>query len=297
MFIFLSLNVESLALETELNETKVPQSSKYSRVSAWESVGVGMGAGAIEAAVCGHPLWVMKTLRQCGIKLTLNDPWLLYERAFRGLGTTVFITSAIVTTRIAIRDAITRDIIKQDQSDIFPNLVSAFAGGSASALFACPLELVLTQQQLAKEKLTVRQTLQEIYRVRGLPVLLCGISPIMLRDGIVGLGFLALAPFFNSIINNNDGDIKKQNDSIVSGLAAGITVATISHPLDTLKTIMQSKALENRLPSYSKISRELWIKDGLKGFYRGFLWRGARVTLATWILYDATEWLTTLFVK
>lgn len=75
---------------------------------------------------------------------------------------------------------------------------------------------------------------------------------------------------FKTLMANNT----KYNDSdlpvrAVSGALAGIISSTITYSLDPVKTIM-SADYENKAGSIRNILRNIYRKDGFRGFYHGY---------------------------
>lgn len=59
--------------------------------------------------------------------------------------------------------------------------------------------------------------------------------------------------------------------SFACGFAYGTTSVVVGQPLDTIKTRMQALAHKGIRPSTVGVVRELVVREGLRGFYRGSL--------------------------
>ena len=55
----------------------------------------------------------------------------------------------------------------------------------------------------------------------------------------------------------------------VAGTASGVCLTLVGHPLDTVKVLMQSAS--SPPPSLTNVDSRIVRRDGLRGFYAGFL--------------------------
>ena len=70
--------------------------------------------------------------------------------------------------------------------------------------------------------------------------------------------------------NYERGDWKKEFIlSSISGFAYGGTTIAVGHPFNTITTRMQAKRSAIGL-GYVENAQRLYMKDGVRGFYRGF---------------------------
>ncbi|KAH0969620.1 hypothetical protein GBA52_028546 [Prunus armeniaca] len=59
---------------------------------------------------------------------------------------------------------------------------------------------------------------------------------------------------------------------LVSGGLAGAVAQTVIYPMDLVKTRIQTYAGEGgRIPSLGTLSREIWVQEGSRAFYRGLV--------------------------
>lgn len=79
----------------------------------------------------------------------------------------------------------------------------------------------------------------------------------------------------------NDSGAKKQFllKSVFLSVARAAVGMPYEHPLDTIKTVMQSQQRQD--PSLRDVIKQIYAKEGIKGFYAGFIPNFARVVLKT----------------
>lgn len=83
------------------------------------------------------------------------------------------------------------------------------------------------------------------------------------------------------------------NDSITCGVVSGAITQFISHPFDTIKTNQEYNYKNN----FIKTSKNIFIQDGINGFYRGLIPRCLRGMWTLGCLSYFTNEFTNLFKK
>ena len=125
--------------------------------------------------------------------------------------------------------------------------------------------------------------------VRTAPAALSrGLGLAMGRDGLFTCGYLGLAPILQEGLKPTLGD---GSSFLVGGVAAGVIGAGVTHPLDTLKTVVQTRALDPDAKAQGQYMREIFQREGVAGFYSGFLPRAARTCGAVFILNASKSFL------
>ena len=78
-------------------------------------------------------------------------------------------------------------------------------------------------------------------------------------------------------------------ESMACGGAAGALSVVVSHPIDTVKSNMQSLGAAQRYRSNLDCARQLVAKHGAAGLFKGMATRGSRVTLEVALLFSGYE--------
>lgn len=158
--------------------------------------------------------------------------------------------------------------------------VSASLGGISGAFFACPVELIMIQQQInggtsVGTLLTVLNR-KKIFR---------GLIPTIARDSIYVTGMLGVTPVVQKYL------IEKKDFSVSAAgfhasLIGGVLAALPSHPFDIVKTCMQAKDLnapkEEILNVRETIGR-LYSDGGMRRIYSGGAWRTFNITATVYV--------------
>ncbi len=250
-----------------------------------ESLVIGGSCGALEAFV-NHPLWAWKTRQQYGDPFTLN-PKLIY----RGVVPNMVSMAGIISIRMSVRDYL---MTVFDKPTFLTCGVSAFSGGLASSFLTSYIELGMTQQQKLKEKTNFFKVHKMVYEKYGLSRNLTGTPWVGMRDGWFSFGFMALTPYVKAKLR----EITPSNNDIALSMAAGIFSgsfsAFVSHPFDTIKSIQHANAMSSNAEdvSFLNIGKRILKEEGVVGFYKGFLWRWARVASGITLLAYSNEFLT-----
>jgi solute carrier family 25 carnitine/acylcarnitine transporter 20/29 len=116
-------------------------------------------------------------------------------------------------------------------------IAAGFVGGFVSGLACAPMELVMIQQQ--KFGGSALATPVRIVQQQGLVGgLMRGLTTACGREGLFTAGYLGLAPTVAMLLQEQYG-VAPTQASILGAIPAGLVAATLSHPLDTIKTCMQ----------------------------------------------------------
>ena len=109
------------------------------------------------------------------------------------------------------------------------------------------------------------------------------------RDGLYTCGYMGLTPVFKELLEPRFEE-GSSAPFLGAGIAAGVMSALMTHPVDTVKTIVQTRCMpgatvpEGVPTSVSGVTAEVWAKGGVAGFYSGVLPRSFRLITAVFIL-------------
>ncbi len=109
------------------------------------------------------------------------------------------------------------------------------AAAAASALFQVPVELMMVQQQ---KNATYWQTACKVYKQHGLAGFTRGMAPAAMRELFFTGAYLKGVPYVKKQLEAQG--YNKEQAQLGAGLAVGSVAAVLSHPFDTLKTMLQT---------------------------------------------------------
>jgi hypothetical protein len=234
----------------------------------------------------------------------------------------VFINAAsiapITATQFCVNSLLIKGIHGQHgKPSSAEKLLYGATAGAVSGTISGPAELMLIQQQITGQslvqqfksvlkqqhdlKVSVRQPdAQYPNKVNALSttLLLRGMGTAMLRDGTFACGYLGAAPVISSYIQQSSYSTdNKTADNLAGAVIAGVIVGIVSHPLDTLKTIIQTDLhvthtqYQNLYSTYKNITEQ----RGYRALFRGFIPRAIRICGAVFIINGVGQKLTELY--
>ncbi len=246
------------------------------------------------AAICevglDHPLFTLKTRLQdpkipAGAKWTLN-PRILY---------TGFVPNLLSMTPITVLQMgtakVLENLLKGDTQEASTQLqlLSKTGGGAFAALLANPMERIMAHMGDKK----FFKTTQHMIKQEGFKSLLIGFWGTAFRDGI----FTAAYAFGGSYLAKQCRPIlpKEWQARLAGGVLSGVSAAILTQPADTVRTHYQTLPLENRpkgmLPMMS-LAKDIFLKEGMLGLYKGGLPRGLRVVSAVCVMSAVSDKVT-----
>lgn len=119
---------------------------------------------------------------------------------------------------------------------------------------------------------------------RGLGVSLIGVS-----HGAVQ--FAVYEPLKRFVLGKQTATAKTRNEStlIVSSVAK-LVAGAVTYPYQVVRSRLQNYNAEERFGrGIVGVSRQIWLEDGLRGFYRGLVPSVVRVMPATWVTFLVYE--------
>mmetsp|Transcript_6466 Transcript_6466/g.15615 ORF Transcript_6466/g.15615 Transcript_6466/m.15615 type:complete len:113 (+) Transcript_6466:105-443(+) len=92
-----------------------------------------------------------------------------------------------------------------------------------------------------------------------------------------------MGPVFGDKLEKDFG-VSKATGSFLGASGAGMIAATLSHPLDTMKTCMQGDVEQKTYKSLFQTFSTLYKEEGAGRFFRGWSWRTTRMICAIFLL-------------
>lgn len=264
---------QATSLDNKETERSTQQRQVY-KPTVFQSLISGSVAGCTEVMI-DHPLWTIKTRKQRGEVFTLN-PRILYRGVLANTVSMVPITAIQVGLNRLIQTTFYKNEMALSDAQ---RLTSAFAAGIGSAFVSCPTEMVMTYQGHTSDKFL--RAAKSLVNQGGITYLFRGLSATMMREAMFTSFFLAVTPIlkakFTSFCKND------YSASLMASICAGVGATLASQGIDTLKTHQQSPTLAKPV-GLSKAIHNLYSTQGVYGFFKGGLSRGARVISAVTIM-------------
>ena len=122
-----------------------------------------------------------------------------------------------------------------------------------------------------------------IVRERGALTLFRGLETSCGREGLFCAGYLGMGPVFAEQLQQRY-DMKPATASFAGAAGAGMIAATLSHPLDTIKTCMHGDVERQTYTDFVGTARTLLQEEGPGRFFSGWAFRTSRMICAIWLI-------------
>jgi solute carrier family 25 carnitine/acylcarnitine transporter 20/29 len=170
-------------------------------------------------------------------------------------------------------------------------IASGFFGGMLSGFACAPMELVMIQQQrFGKSLFDTASMIIKDHGVLG-GGLMRGLITASGREGLFTAGYLGASPVIGRYLVEEKG-MGKYPAKMVGAVGAGLVAATLSHPMDTIKTCMQGDMQKATYGSLTSTARTIYSESGAGAFFRGWSWRAGRMISSLFILDQCKSQLT-----
>eukprot|EP00729_Bicosta_minor_P006017 gene6017-7995_t len=153
-------------------------------------------------------------------------------------------------------------------------------------------ELVMIQQQ--RFGLGILETPSKLVAEAGASSLSRGLVMSCGREGLFCAGYLGMGPAFSRELEEGKG-WSPGTAKFVGCVGAGVIAATLSHPMDTIKTCMQGDVQRTNYGTVSETAKTLHAEGGLGAFFKGWHWRTGRMICAIFIMGQCKDVLSPLF--
>ncbi|XP_057480770.1 calcium-dependent mitochondrial ATP-magnesium/phosphate carrier protein 2-like isoform X2 [Actinidia eriantha] len=154
-------------------------------------------------------------------------------------------------------------------------LIAGAVAGTASRTATAPLDRLKVIMQVQTTRASIGTAIKNIWWEGGFLGFFRG----------NGLNVLKVAPesaikfYTYEMLKNVIGDIKGEGKDdigasgrLVAGGLAGAVAQTAIYPMDLVKTRLQTCACDGgKVPSLGKLSKDIWIQEGPRAFYRGLV--------------------------
>ena len=218
-----------------------------------------------------------KNATQQGIPLTLN-PAVLYRGIGVSVGNMVVLTGAQFPLSGAVGKTITggadRPLSRGEK------VAAGFTGGGISGFLCAPMELIMIQQQ--RFGTSMLGAASRIVSEKGILGLFRGLETSCGREGLFAAGYLGLGPAFADMLRTSYG--MGETADFAGAAGAGMIAATLSHPLDTIKTCMQGDMERKTYTNFFGTYRTLMDQGGTGQFFKGWSFRTVRMICAIWLI-------------
>jgi solute carrier family 25 carnitine/acylcarnitine transporter 20/29 len=231
-----------------------------------ENVTVGVLAAFVEGIIL-QPTLFWKNAKARNIPFTMN-PRVIY----RGTAASLYNEMQMMGLQFGLTGLFQRFDLGE--------YGAAMLGGATAAIFASPVELVMIQQQMFGG--SVINTSKRIINDFGVKGMFRGLAPAMLRDALYVSGFLGITPLSQNYL------MKEHNMSAVqsgfwASMLGGVAAAVPSHPLDLVKTCMQSDMKQESYRNMSQSFQLLWTQGKVRRMFAGCFWRSFNIIATVYI--------------
>lgn len=256
-----------------------------SKLTDLENFSLGVVAAFIEGIIL-QPTLYWKNAKAQNLPFTMN-PRIIY----RGTAASIYNEMQMMGLQFGLTGLFKRlapifvatssSSSKDGSSSPHFEYFSAFLGGSVSALFASPVELIMIQQQ--RNGSSVLSTLQRITSTHGPMMLFRGLMPAMMRDALYVSGFLGITPLLQDYLMKSY-QMESLHAGFIASLIGGIIAAVPSHPFDVIKTCMQGDLGKEKYTTMTMTTKQLISEEGkIKRLFNGCFWRSFNIVATVYI--------------
>lgn len=252
----------------------------------WQSATVGALAGATEVSILGQPLsYAMNQVVQH--RPVAHNPLAWYRGGLANVAGMAPITAIQQVVNVK-----GQALVRNTQADPLTDrqrMAIAFVAGATSALAATPSESVPVYMQKPESRgISTMQALRDL-KIKSWR----GLVPTAGRDGLFTVGYSALAPIMQtharaSLTNTSLTAYPKTVD-LSASIAAGIFIGITTQPLAVIKTKLQADPFAATYRTSLDAARAIYKADGVQGYFKGMVPRGARIMVAIPVLNAASE--------
>lgn len=153
---------------------------------------------------------------------------------------------------------------------IFERLFAGSLAGLTACTFTHPLDLIRIRLQTQNNVNTITQSINNIYKENGIKNFYKGYLPAVCSlTPFIAINF-SVFDNLKTYIKNKDKFLLNKPYIILSlGCISGISAQTFCYPLDTIRR--RSEVYGKNYFSICHAIKTIYIKEGIKGFYKGVI--------------------------
>lgn len=242
--------------------------TNLANLSPGENVSLGILAG-MGSKMTNYPLLVLKNNTQQGLPVSFN-PKILY----RGLPMAMMNLGGTTGVQFVSTGFFQRMLAGGHSQTNVSEMGGSFLGGVFSGIPCCVWELTMIQQQRFGGSLLA--TPSRIIADHGVATLLRGVWMTSGRESLYTMAMLGITPFLQRTLVDNSG-MNPTSALAVGALSGAFLSATLTHPMDTIKTCMQGDIAQEKYKGIRQTGQLLIQEYGYKGLFKGLGWRTALI--------------------
>lgn len=271
----------------------------------------GGTVGGIAQVIVGQPFDTVKVRLQSAPEGTYNGALDVIKRLianegpkgfYKGTLTPLIGVGACVSVQFSVNEYMKRyydNILNGQQLSLLQFFNCGAAAGFANGFLASPIEHI--RIRLQTQTVDVKQfngpidCAKKLYQSNGIRGIYKGLAPTLFREGVgLGIYFATYEALIAKEIQKEKitrKDIPGWKLCLFGGLS-GYTLWIGIYPVDVIKSKLQTDSLSK--PTYRgslDVVKDIWTKNGIKGFYRGFIptiLRAAPANGATFAAFEFT---------
>ena len=261
---------------------------RLQRMSPGENTIIGLATGLIDVSTTQWILYC-KNASQQKLPLTL-DPRKLYRGYTMSLTNMCILSGLQFPLTAAVKNVMTGGVERR-LSDA-EQISAGFVGGVISGIVCAPMELIMIQQQ--RFGTSMLSTPGKVMSESGAAGLFRGLAMSCGREGVFTAGMLGLGPTLKRYAAEQHG-CSATTSSIVGAVGGGVLVATLSHPMDTIKTCQQGDVMARTYGSVVHTANTLLEQGAASRFFSGWSWRTGRMIIQTFLFTECQARLSPVF--
>jgi solute carrier family 25 carnitine/acylcarnitine transporter 20/29 len=233
------------------------------KLSGGQNCVLGMVAGMACKSI-NYPLLSWKNSVQQGLGVSFN-PAVVY----RGLPMAMLNLGGTTAVQFGTTGFFQRGLAKGCDKDT-AEMGGAFLGGLASGVPCSVWELTMIQQQRFGGSIV--STPARILGAFGGAGLLRGLTMTLGRESLFTMAMLGITPQIQRKLVESSGT-EKHTALAAGALTGAIFSATLTHPMDTIKTCLQGDLERSKFKTVTTTGQLLVAENGVTGLFKGLSFR------------------------